>query len=258
MEGLATRFAHRLIFDNQALAHEVEARQAQTRPLFSVIPYGALRCRPKAPDPARVRWGSALEPGRYLLVVCRFEPENHLLEIARACARTAKAVLPLVDRFAHRGAAARGRSKSWPQAGPLVRFIGPVYDPTVVLRALRYHCQVYLHGHSVGGHEPLVCWKPWAPATSCWPMTTLSTARCSEKWGATLGRKPILADKLWDLERMSERQRRLIGDGARDRVVNFYHWNAESPKQYLQLLNEQLREPQPTNESPPMRHASSQ
>ncbi len=249
MEGLAARWAHRLIFDNQAVALEVAQRRPKLAP-HSVIAYGAP-VQTQAPDPARVR-ALGLEPGRYLLTVCRFEPENNLLEIVSAAAqREGGAPLVVVSSTAERTA---WQKKVMAHAGPLVRFIGPVYDPAI-LRTLRYHCQIYLHGHSVGGTNPSLL-----EAMGAGNMVLAHDNPFNREVLGEMGRyfsdPDDLADKLWDLERMSDRQRSLIGDGARDRVVNFYSWSAVTDR-YIELLNESMS-PEQTGASAPVRQASSQ
>ena len=247
MEGLACRLAHRVIFDNQALQHAVAKRRKRIAPT-SVLAYGAP-VQTKAPDAARVR-SLGLEPGRYLLAVCRFEPENNLLEIARAAAaREGGAPLVVVSTTEER---TPWHKQVMAQAGPMVRFIGPVYDPAV-LRALRFHALCYLHGHSVGGTNPSLL-----EAMGCGNLVLAHDNPFNREVLGEMGRYFVdeadLADKLWDIERMSERQRRLIGDGARDRVVNFYGWNAITDA-YVHLLNEELADTQAAA-NPAFRQAS--
>ncbi len=248
MEGLATRWAHRLIFDNQALAHEVASRRPRMAP-YQVIAYGApVLTQP--PDPARVR-ALGLEPGRYHLTVCRFEPENHLLEIVRAAAqREGGAPLVVVSSTSER---TEWQKKVMAHAGPMVRFIGPVYDQEV-LRTLRFHCQINLHGHSVGGTNPSLL-EAMGSGSLVLAHDNPFNREVLGEMGRYFSDRADLADKLWDLERMSERQRRLIGDGARDRVVNFYSWRGVTDR-YIELLNEEMS-PAETNAPPPVRHASS-
>lgn len=94
-----------------------------------------------------------LLPGGYHLVVARFEPENHVLEIVQGY-RTSAARRPLVvvgsapysseyTRAIH--AAAEG--------DPRIRFLGGVFDQSL-LDVLYAHARLYVHGHSVGGTNP--------------------------------------------------------------------------------------------------------
>lgn len=94
-----------------------------------------------------------LAPGGFHLVVARFEPENHVLEIVEGYRRSV-AKLPLVvvgsapyssDYTARIHAAAAGDDR--------IRLVGGVYDQAL-LDALYFHALSYGHGHSVGGTNP--------------------------------------------------------------------------------------------------------
>lgn len=97
--------------------------------------------------------GLGLEPGAYHLVVARFEPENHVLEIVEGYRRSS-AKLPLVvvgsapysSDYTQRIQAAAG-------GDPRIRLIGGIYDQEL-LDALYFHAATYVHGHSVGGTNP--------------------------------------------------------------------------------------------------------
>ena len=94
-----------------------------------------------------------LSPDGYHLVVARFEPENHVLEIVEGYRRS-DAKLPLVvvgsapyssDYIRRISEAAAGDDR--------IRLVGGVYDQDL-LDALYFHAFTYDHGHSVGGTNP--------------------------------------------------------------------------------------------------------
>lgn len=94
-----------------------------------------------------------LSAGRYHLVVARFEPENHVLEIVegyRASTATTPLVVvgsaPYASEYTQRVRAAAGDD-------PRVRLLGGVFDQDL-LDALYFHARTYVHGHSVGGTNP--------------------------------------------------------------------------------------------------------
>ncbi|MGI8418570.1 MAG: DUF1972 domain-containing protein [Nakamurella sp.] len=92
-----------------------------------------------------------LEKGRFHLVVARFEPENHVLEIVQGYVRSA-AALPLVvvgsAPYAGQYTAAIGAA-----ADERVRLLGGIWDAEL-LDQLYAGARTYLHGHSVGGTNP--------------------------------------------------------------------------------------------------------
>ena len=115
---------------------------------ISTIALGADRVIDAPQEPVRAL---GLEPGRYLTVVARAEPDNSILEIVEAFSRRPRRLtLAVLGRY--------DDSKPYQRevlaaAGPQVRFIGPVYDHAA-LSALRVHCAAYVHGHQVGGTNP--------------------------------------------------------------------------------------------------------
>lgn len=113
-----------------------------------IITYGAESCD-DAPTDELSRLG--LVPGEFATIVCRPIPENSVLEMVRAWSRRPRghtlAVLGAYDE------SNPYHAQVLHDATSEVRFLGAIYDPAIV-RALRYHSSVYLHGHTVGGTNP--------------------------------------------------------------------------------------------------------
>ena len=152
MERMACRAASRLVIDNGALADNIGARARMGQ--HSVLAYGAETLDEELPDDAVRALG--LTPGEYDLLVCRFEPENHVDEILQAHER-ANTGRPLVA-VAHTDTGTPYATRTMDRASGAardgrVRFLGAIYDPEVLL-PLRQHSGLYLHGHSVGGTNP--------------------------------------------------------------------------------------------------------
>ncbi|MFB7251387.1 glycosyltransferase [Microbacterium sp. NPDC056234] len=103
--------------------------------------------------PARGVSELKLEAGGYHLVVARFEPENHVLEIVEGYRRSA-ATLPLVVVGSAPYSAEYTRAIDRAADGDeRIRLVGGVYDQQL-LDALYANAATYLHGHSVGGTNP--------------------------------------------------------------------------------------------------------
>ena len=147
-ETLSVCFASRIIADAVAIERYLRARYSRLR-FVSTIAYGA-QIPAEAPDKSLIEdWD--LRPDEYYIVVCRLEPENHLLEIVEGFERSRSNLSLIVlgnienpnpyvkDLLVHQS------SK--------VRFLGTVYDEKK-LAALRFYARGYLHGHSVGGTNP--------------------------------------------------------------------------------------------------------
>ncbi len=147
-EALAAYLACHLVADAAAIGDHLATAYPRCARKVRVIPYG-VEVPPPAPERLLRQWG--LTAGGYDLVVCRLEPENHVLDIVRGH-RMAGTGRPLVVVGDH--ASGTGYVDALlREAGDGVRFIGTVYE-RLPLTALRQGCRVYLHGHSVGGTNP--------------------------------------------------------------------------------------------------------
>ncbi|MFF5625282.1 DUF1972 domain-containing protein [Microbacterium sp. NPDC012755] len=94
-----------------------------------------------------------LKPGGYHLIVARFEPENHVLEIVEGYRRST-ATLPLVVvGSAPYSSEYTQRIQQAAAGDDRIRLVGGVYDQEL-LDALYFHALTYDHGHSVGGTNP--------------------------------------------------------------------------------------------------------
>ena len=89
-------------------------------------------------------------PKIFDLVIARFEPENHIVEIISAYERNKDATLVLVANKDTR--LYRVLSQRIEKANNII-FKGPIYDKEI-LTFLRTNCRYYIHGHSVGGTNP--------------------------------------------------------------------------------------------------------
>ena len=149
MEWVASRVATRLIADAEAIAQRFRETYPKGAP-SSFIAYGAELVQDRDVDPS-VLSAWALKPRRYMLVVARPEPENHILEIVQGYEMHG-GDWPLVIVGDVSGATAYQQLLRQ-HASDRVRFVGGIYD-TGQLASLRVHAACYLHGHSVGGTNP--------------------------------------------------------------------------------------------------------
>jgi glycosyltransferase involved in cell wall biosynthesis len=148
MEWFAVRIAARVIADSGAIADCLSRRHGKLR-ACSVIAYGCDVIEAAPAVELLAEWN--LTRNGYYLVVCRLEPENHVLEILRAFQQScSNKELVVVGNHL-------GRTHYVKQLRAVqdrrIRMIGPVYDQAK-LTSLRYHSFAYLHGHSVGGTNP--------------------------------------------------------------------------------------------------------
>jgi glycosyltransferase involved in cell wall biosynthesis len=140
----SVRLADDVIADSEAIAKHIRNTYGRES---TFIAYGAPILRPAADRLPEI----GLVPGRFHLVVSRFEPENNLAAIVEGYG-SASMSLPLVVVGSARHASAY-RARVMGSAGPGVRFLGVVWDQEL-LDQLYGHCATYVHGHSVGGTNP--------------------------------------------------------------------------------------------------------
>lgn len=146
-ESIAMHTPNRIIADAAAIKANLQSRHRKLPPC-DVIPYGCEIVTSAHPEELN---SFGLDPRSYYLVVCRFEPENHIREIIEGFLDSVtQARLVLVGDHTRKSRYAESIAR---YNNDRLILAGPVYDE-LKLRALRYFCRAYLHGHSVGGTNP--------------------------------------------------------------------------------------------------------
>lgn len=135
-----------LVADHPAIRDHLLTRVSGDK--ITTIPYGAIPVESAPEEPLQAL---GLEPGKYLTVIARPEPENSLLEIVKAFSAKPRGYkLAVLGNYSDSCAYQRSVKMA---ASKEVLFLGAIYDAPVV-QALRFHCAVYVHGHQVGGTNP--------------------------------------------------------------------------------------------------------
>jgi glycosyltransferase involved in cell wall biosynthesis len=146
-EALAVRWADALIADSSGIADYYREELAASTDL---IAYGATAFEhlgaERLPE-------LGLEPGRYHLVVARFEPENHVAMIVRGYVDSGAALPLVVVGGAPYSDEYTAQIRSMAEGDPRVVLLGSVWDQGQ-LDQLYGNARLYLHGHSVGGTNP--------------------------------------------------------------------------------------------------------
>lgn len=135
-----------LVADHPQIKLHLQSRVAARK--ITTIPYGADVVTSAPVEPVKTL---GLEPGRFLTVIARTEPENSLLEIVQGFSAKPRGLqLVVLGNYAEENVYQRAVKAA---ASSEVRFVGTIYDKTVV-QALRFHSAAYVHGHQVGGTNP--------------------------------------------------------------------------------------------------------
>jgi len=225
MEWLSSRAATRVIADARAIKARFESVYPQGAPC-SYIAYGADVVH-EANAAHLYLWG--LEPQRYLLVVARLEPENHVEEIIRGYLLHASSnpdAWPLMVVGAVANTAYQRKLVAF--SSNRVRFLGGIYD-AAQLQSLRLHAAAYLHGHSVGGTNPslleaLACGN-WVIAHDN-PYNREVCGEGADACADYFSTSEELASHLGTWAAFENKQRDKCAKRARERIEQHYTWEA--------------------------------
>lgn len=135
-----------LVADHPEIANHLATRVGRDK--ITMIPYGSDRVDV---GDATLLESYGLEPGGYAVLIARAEPENSILEVARAWSRQPRGCkLAILGKYEDDHVYQRTVKEV---ASDEVVFLGAIYDKAVV-QALRFHARFYVHGHQVGGTNP--------------------------------------------------------------------------------------------------------
>lgn len=225
VESLAVRWSDAIIADAQGIADYYSAEFGAPSRL---IAYGS----PQVTDTDFDRLGElGLSAQGYHLVVARFEPENHVLEIVRGYVSSA-AELPLVvvgsapysDEYSAAIAAA---------ADSRVRLLGGVWDQGL-LDQVYANAATYLHGHSVGGTNPSLLRAAGAGAPTI-AFDTVFNREVAGQYGRYFADPDSVAALIVQAESQPE-QWATLGAGLQAGAAR-YNWDTVAA-QYLDLCQD--------------------
>ena len=228
MEAVAVHIAHRVIADAAGIEAFLRARHKSMAPC-TVIPYGAHLVEVAADRQQLAAWG--IQVHQYYLVVCRLEPENHVLEILKGYSRsdTPYPLLVVGDHAANTDYVEQLKKVK----DDRIRFVGTVYDQHA-LRHLRYFSRAYFHGHSVGGTNPSLL-----EALGCGNIVLAHDNLFNREVAASAG---LYFKEIDDIRKLikqiddtSEQERAERSVKAKQRILDAYTWERIT-EQYLDLL----------------------
>jgi len=227
MEMIATWTPSRIIADADAIRSHLESRYGRLLNC-SVIPYGAAVVTATPSEDLLAEWG--LKAGEYFIVVCRLEPENHVLDILEGYATSSSrySLVVLGDHKLDTPYVKRLRSV----ADPRVRLIGTVYDKARLI-ALRFHARGYFHGHSVGGTNPSLL-EAMASGNAVIAHDNVFNREVAADAALYFSNAEDIPGILEILETDSGRLQRMRAV-ARHRIESIYNWQAITDR-YQQLL----------------------
>lgn len=215
-EWCSVRFGTRVVSDAEVIREYYERAFGITSP---VITYG---CDPRPLPPGEVHARYGLTPGKFLLYVSRFEPENNALVVVEANRRV-KSDWPLV------------MVGDAPYASVYKEVVRSAADARVIFtgfqfgdayRELRSNCGGYIQATEVGGtHPALVEAMAYGNAiiANDVPEHREVLGRCG--WYYPRNDVAGLAAVIEELLRSAE-QRRALGEAAAARARERYSWDS--------------------------------
>lgn len=144
-ERLAAMSSDYLIADSLGIQTSLKSRY---RKESVYIAYGAHPFN--SPDPS-VLSKYNVEAGKYHMIMARFEPENNFDMVLRGISQSNNShpILVVGNHTKKYGQFLKNKYSSYGK----IRFVGGIYN-LPDLNNLRYHSDLYFHGHSVGGTNP--------------------------------------------------------------------------------------------------------
>ena len=212
-EWLATFLPSEVITDARAIQDYYQQRYGK-RTTF--IPYGAETGKIDS-TAALAKLG--LESGRYFLYVSRMEPENSALEVREAFeqVRTDMKLALIGDA---------------PYAHDYIRHVRDTQDPRIVIPGAIYgpgyheldsHCFAYIHATEVGGTHPALIEAMGRGALVLYRDNPENREVAGD---AGIPFDDDLAEKIRQTLAMSDAERDLLRQRARERVARDYCWDA--------------------------------
>ncbi|TQJ30615.1 glycosyltransferase [Microbacterium sp. SLBN-146] len=184
-----------------------------------LIRYGAPLIDDVPHDPIRA-WD--LEPGGYHLVVARFEPENHVLEIVQGFHESGSRRKLVVVGAAPYSAEYTQAVHAVASADDRIVMLGRV-DDQAALDALYAHAHTYIHGHSVGGTNPSLL-RAMGARTAVIAYDVEFNREVLDGHAWLFGNTRELARCIESVEQNGESVRRM-SDEVRERAASAFRWD---------------------------------
>ena len=216
-----------VICDSKNIEDYIKEDYAAYQPKTTYIAYGAdvTPSQLKDGDPDFCAWMSEhqLKKDGYYLVVGRFVPENNYETMLREfmASDTEKSLVVLTEtssKFYVELEEKTGFTKD-----PRIKFVGTVYDQQK-LKKIREYAYGYLHGHEVGGTNPSLVEALGSTRLNL--LLDVGFNREVGEGGALYWSKEpgSLAGLLQQVDCLSEQEKEMLSQKAKDRVKTAYSW----------------------------------
>ncbi|REJ83066.1 MAG: DUF1972 domain-containing protein [Bacteroidetes bacterium] len=216
-QKFASKYSDFLVADAKALASFWIQKQNVPSSRLKIIPYGTHKPAGFNPDVLR-EYG--LQNKEYYILVARFVPENHILEIAEGfrVSGTKKKILII------------GTHENTEYSEMVLKY----KSENILMPGAQYHREkldslragafAYLHGHSVGGTNPSLL-ESMSAGTVCICHDNPFNREVNGEGQLYFRNSIELAERIKRLESKSEQETSEYCKKSMQRIKDFYTWN---------------------------------
>ncbi|GBG96557.1 beta 1-4 rhamnosyltransferase Cps2T [Lactococcus termiticola] len=218
-EKKMVQHADLIVSDNQGIADYLTAEYGEVK--TRVIAYGTEQMSSRLTSSPTL---DKFEVSDYFLIVGRFVPENNYEMLVRSFVTSQlKQDLVIVTNYEGNPFYEELDRLTGFKADPRIKFVGTVYDQEE-LRFIREHAVAYLHGHEVGGTNPGLLEALWSTPVSL--VLDCDFNRKTAEDAVLYFNIQNLPDKLSALPGLSDYDRKIYQEKARQLVQTKYTWDA--------------------------------
>ena len=236
-EKKMVRLADLVICDSINIQKYIRTEYAKANPKTTYIAYGADITQTSLSDNDErfTIWlrEHGLEKNNYYLAVGRFVPENNYKTIIQEFMRSQSSRdLVIIANTNERMLDTLDRKIGW-RKDKRIKFTGTVYDHAL-LKKIRESAHGYMHGHEVGGTNPSLLEALGSTKLNLVYDVSFNREVCGDialYWTKEAGNLAELVDRA---DEMSEDERELLGEKARERIKEAYSWT-EIGNEYMNI-----------------------
>ena len=217
-EKKMVRSADMIISDNQGILDYLRAEYGQVK--SEVIAYGTET------EISSLDFSTTLEEfgvEDYYLIVGRFVPENNYETLIRSfMASNTENDLVIITNYEGNTFYDILLQKTQFDQDRRIKFVGTVYDQDE-LRYIREHALAYLHGHEVGGTNPVLLEAMWSTSVNL--VLDVNFNRETAGDAVLYFNKDELTQKINQIENLSDIERNDLQNKSRSRIQERYMWD---------------------------------
>lgn len=232
-EQLMVKHADLLICDSKNIEKYIQNEYKKYKPNTTFIAYGSETRLSilKDDDKKYVNWlkEKNLRDKEFYLVVGRFVPENNFEIMIREFMRSKTKKDFAIITTANDSFLKKLESELHFEKDKRIKFVGTVYDQEL-LKKIRENAYAYFHGHEVGGTNPSLLEALGSTKINLLLNVGFNREVAEDAalyWNKQNGNLAELIDKA---DNLSDEQIEILGEKAKQRIIDEYSWKYISDK----------------------------